>query len=408
VADEAGMATHYVARELSGQMIDEVRPIPGKRIAFAHLLRGVAAGSVVLFHFAYLIWRRPDIIGQLIAFPGLDSLVDQVSFMPLPNFGLPLFWGHFGVALFFLVSGFVIPFSMSSLSRAGFAAGRVLRIWPTYLVGLAVAIICVGLNAILSGGAFPYTLGEVLTNALIMPRWPSLTRSIDGIIWSLEIEIFFYGFCIFVANWLRLLDPRVFLFSISAIPAAYAASVAKPQLIATNVFLFSLSHWASIMPTYVCFLLCGTAYYYNYRGRLSLVETLVIQGFLFLCFAISLRIGLLAVLDWSMAICYFLAYCIFALAYFGRERIAALPMWVAAPLGLLADISYPVYTVHGVLGYTLIGHLLASGAASGIAVGFAVCVVLAVAFVIHRIVEVPTHSLGRLAALSISTQNLKL
>jgi peptidoglycan/LPS O-acetylase OafA/YrhL len=279
----------------------EIQVSTGKRIEFAHLLRGVAAGSVVLFHFAYLIWQRPDIIGALISLPSLNPLVDRASFRGLPDFGLSLFWGHFGVALFFLISGFVIPFSMSSLSRAGFATGRILRIWPTYLVGLLVAVACIALNAALSGSAFPYTLGEVLTNALIIPRWPSLTKSIDGIVWSLEIEIFFYGFCILAATWLRLLDLRVFLFSILAIPAAYAASIAAPHLIPANMLLFSLSHWASAMLTYICFLLCGTAYYYNYRGRLSLAETLAIQGFLFLCFAIGLRIGLLAV-SWSMRI----------------------------------------------------------------------------------------------------------
>jgi peptidoglycan/LPS O-acetylase OafA/YrhL len=380
----------------------------GKRIAFAHLLRGIAAASVVVFHFGYLIWLRPDLVGQLISFPSLNILIARASFASLPNFGLFLFWGHFGVALFFLISGFIIPFSLMSLSRAGFATGRALRLWPTYLVGLSVAVACVALNAQLSGRIFPYSPIEVFTNALIIPRWPSLTRSIDGIVWSLEIEIFFYGFCILAATWLRLLDRRVFLFAIAAIPAAYAASIAGPHLIPTSMLLFSLSHWASVMPTYVCFLLCGTAYYYNHRGRLSLTETLAVQGFLFLCFAIGLRIGLLAVSDWSMIVCYFLAYVAFAIAYSSREWVAALPMWVTTPLGLLADISYPIYTVHGVLGYTLIGHLLAFGAPSGVAVGFAVCAVLGVAFAIHRLVEVPTHSLGRIAALSISAQNLKL
>jgi peptidoglycan/LPS O-acetylase OafA/YrhL len=169
----------------------------------------------------------------------------------------------------------------------------------------------------------------------------------------------------------------------------------------------SLSHWASAMLTYICFLLCGTAYYYNYRGLLSLTETFAIQGFLFLCFAIGLRIGLLAV-SWSMVACHFLAYVAFATAYFSREWVAALPTWITFSLGLLADISYPLYTVHGVLGYTLIGHLLAGGASSGVAIGLAVCCVLLGAFAIHRLVEMPTRSLGRLAALSITTQNLEL
>ena len=379
----------------------------GKRIAFADLLRGVAATSVVIFHFGYLIWLRPDIIGNLISFPGLDTLIGQASFAPLPSFGLSLFWGHFGVALFFLISGFVIPISIISLSRAGFVISRIFRLWPTYLVGLSVAIACVALNSQFSGGIFPYSTIEVLTNALIIPRWPSLTRSIDGIVWSLEVEIFFYAFCILMATWLRRLDLRPFLLSFPAVPAAYAASLGGPHLIGTNMLLFSFSHWASAMLTYVCFLLCGTVYYYNYRGRLGIAETLAAQAGLLLCFAISLKIGLLDVSDWSMVVSYLLGYAAFAIAYFSRDWIGALPMWVVNPLSFLADVSYPLYTVHGVLGYTLIGYLLAYGAPSGAAVGLAVCAVLAAAVVIHRLVEVPTHSFGKLAALNINTQLAK-
>src|SRR5258708_30322456 len=115
-----------------------------------------------------------------------------MEFEPLTDFGLPYFWGHFGVVLFFLISGFVIPFSVSSLSRSGFVAARIFRIWPTYLVGLAIAVICIASNSALSNIAFPYSSIQLLTSALIVPRCPTLTRSIDGIIWTLDIDIFFY------------------------------------------------------------------------------------------------------------------------------------------------------------------------------------------------------------------------
>src|SRR5262249_8952838 len=96
------------------------------RVAFAHLLRGLAAGSVLTHHFLYMIWEKPRIVGTLIAAPSLAAVIEGVSSFGVADFGLPNFWGHFGVALFFLISGFVIPFSITALSPSGFVVARVL------------------------------------------------------------------------------------------------------------------------------------------------------------------------------------------------------------------------------------------------------------------------------------------
>jgi len=162
------------------------------RVEFAHLLRGIAAGSVLLHHFFYMFWNRPRIIADLIVQPDLPHLVEKLPSFSITDFGISDFWGHFGVALFFLVSGFVIPFSVGSLSRAGFVIARVLRIWPTYMVGFTITVTCLAVNAACAGVAFPYRTWEVLSHYLIVPRWPTLTRPMDGILWTLEIELFFY------------------------------------------------------------------------------------------------------------------------------------------------------------------------------------------------------------------------
>ena len=72
-----------------------------RRIEFAHILRGIAAGAVVISHLTYLIWREPGIIGGLISYPALPRIIQDTQFVPVTDFGLPFFWGHFGVALFF-------------------------------------------------------------------------------------------------------------------------------------------------------------------------------------------------------------------------------------------------------------------------------------------------------------------
>ena len=368
------------------------------RIEFAHSLRGIAASAVVVSHLFYLIWRKPEAIGNLISYPAVPRIIDGAPFAPVTDFGLPYFWGHFGVALFFLISGFVIPFSVSSLSRPGFIVARLFRIWPTYVAGLAIATSCIALNARLSNIAFPYSPIEVLTNALIFPRWPTLTQSIDGIIWTLEIEIFFYVVCALSANLIRDIDCRLFLFALPVVPLAYFVAARMGALIAIGMPVYAFAHWLSSVPVYVCFMLCGTACYYHYRERVSGLRLLALQTPLLLVFVVSSRVGVLAIQGWSAPICYLIAYMTFVLSYFARVRFVALPGWWRRPIYWIANISYPLYAVHGVLGYTILVHAIEAGLPSWAAVTVAVGAVTFVAILLHRMIELPSQLYGKTLA----------
>ena len=323
------------------------------RIAFAHLLRGVAAGSVLTHHFLYMIWEKPQVIGELIAQPALPALVANVPHVSVPDFGLPGFWGHFGVALFFLISGFVIPFSISSLSPAGFVIARVLRIWPTYVAGFSIALACIAINAARAGVAFPYTFGDVLSHYLILPRWPTLARPIDGIIWTLEIELFFYGFCVIVSRKLKALDRSIYLVAVVSVPLAVAASLVAPAILRFGG-TFALVHWASSMMQFLPFLLVGTAFHYFYRGRLRRHELIALHAGLLVAFVLSWRFGLMKGDGWSGPLSYLTAYAVFATTFAFRDTIANLPQLLCRPFSGLADISYPLYVVHGIVGYSII------------------------------------------------------
>lgn len=372
------------------------------RIEFAHILRGFAASAVIVSHLGYLIWRRPEIIGALIAYPQVPEIIHGQDFVPITDFGVPYFWGHLGVALFFLISGFVIPFSVSTMSRGGFAVARALRIWPTYLCGLALAVACIAVNSALAGQAFPYSLLQVFLNALIIPRWPTLTPSIDGIIWTLEIELFFYAACIVLMNSIRAFDSRLFLLAACVVPVAYIARLGGGILARIGMPIYALVHWAATVPIFVCFMFCGVAFYFHYKGRLSLSGLFATQLFLILCFVTSLQIGFLAAQDWAAPISYVAAYGVFTLLYFSREEISALPGWTRRPFELLADISYPLYAVHGVFGYTVLAHAIAAGVPSWAAIGIAAVAVTSLATAVHFLVERPSQSYGKALAEKIA------
>lgn len=388
-------------------MTSRLPHVPGAhRIEFAHILRAVAAGSVVFGHLAYTFWLSPQIVAGLVALPSLERLSQSTGGFVAPDFGVPSLWGFFGVGLFFLISGFVIPFSVAKLSRSGFLAARIFRIWPTYIAGLSIALLCIAANAAYSGIAFPYSLGEILAHYFVLPRWPTLTRPIDGILWTLEIEVFFYALCAALLYRLRHGDIAIFAFGLAPIPAALMIVSATPFLLSLHFAVYAIAHWISSMLLFVCFMLIGTAFYFHHRGRIGIRGLVVLECGLLASFTTAWWLGPFSAQGWSGPISFVLANLVFALAYVAPETIAKPAAPVRRSLGWLADISYPLYAIHGILGYSLLAHLLAAGAPAWMALPATVGLVIGLAAMLHVIVERPSRALGRDLAARLSNHAL--
>lgn len=151
------------------------------------VLRGFAALSVVVFHvIAHFGW--PD-------FPTT----------------FPLVWfriGGMGVDLFFVISGFVIALSaFAGLERqpyAGFARdfarARVARIAPLYFLTCLVFMIFIQPELIF----VPDIWKQVLSHALFLHSWlPMHQGGINGVNWSVSVEMQFYAAMLLAAPWLR-------------------------------------------------------------------------------------------------------------------------------------------------------------------------------------------------------------
>lgn len=103
------------------------------RIWFAQLLRGVAALIVMYRHLAVGFWIAN---APVAAFAGVRPLTNVPD---PPHFGLTelldplgITGGPLGVVLFFLISGFVIPFSLDRLGPGGsWCSGRSVCTRPT-------------------------------------------------------------------------------------------------------------------------------------------------------------------------------------------------------------------------------------------------------------------------------------
>ena len=155
---------------------------PRERLAHVDSLRLVAAGLVVLQHFAE---RLSGALAAALTEPGP---------------------GVAGVVLFFLISGYVIPFSVrGGLNWRSFAVRRLLRIYPLFLVALALVALA-GWGGLLGqwhdlpqAGALRWA-----SNLLLIQDFVGV-RPILGVSWTLIFELVWYA--MFAAA-LLILGPR--------------------------------------------------------------------------------------------------------------------------------------------------------------------------------------------------------
>ncbi|HUA10207.1 MAG TPA: acyltransferase [Candidatus Acidoferrales bacterium] len=124
----------------------------------------------------------------------------EISWQPAPASWLQ--WipetGFIGVPLFFFLSGFVITFPFVRARLAGepqptwghFAWRRFIKIMPSYVLSIIIAY-AIGYAAVNHAGAPVWK--EVLTHLLFIHTWWYATYgSINGVLWTLAVEVEFY------------------------------------------------------------------------------------------------------------------------------------------------------------------------------------------------------------------------
>ena len=356
------------------------------RLAFANQLRALAALSVVISHLIGVFWLAQDFLvittlapAQGGPLPAVVAVVNVEWFQA----------GPFGVGLFFLISGLVVPISLEKHTAASFLAARLLRIYPTYMAGMAVQLLALLAASRVWGRPLPYDWRTILANVFLVHDLTG-RPSIDLVNWTLTIELRFYVVMALLAPWVRR-GSLAAVFGPATLACAVALLISQGVIGTFTLDYTQLTYTVSSELPFLVLMLMGVLFNYHVRGRLGtrglvLGLAAMVASMAFAWWFSVLRGQFTHVLNNDAY-----ALALFATLYALRRHVPPNRVFDA-----LASISYPLYLVHATLGFIVMKALmLLAGVGYPPALAAAVLVVGAVAACLHMAVELPSIRWGR-------------
>jgi peptidoglycan/LPS O-acetylase OafA/YrhL len=179
------------------------------RLAWLDLLRGIAALFVVFDHLSYYLLQHE----RAEVYSWFDA-------------------GNYGVFVFFLISGYIVP---ASLERKGsvrtFWVSRLFRLYPLYLlaVGIAVVLYLVHFGSLRGEGSDPEA--SFFSQLLMMSNVLG-GQNLPNVVWSLSYEMIFY--LLITALFIARVHKRSSWYALGFAVAAVAVGGLLPQAYFTH------------------------------------------------------------------------------------------------------------------------------------------------------------------------------
>lgn len=306
------------------------------------VLRGLAAMGVVLFHYTAEYGRRFGIPGDI------------------PHFEA----GAFGVDLFFIISGFVIFLTLDRTRHwLDFVVSRFSRIFPAYWCAVLVTFAVVWWFG-LPGRTV--TVGDALINLSMLEQF-FFVPLVDGVYWTLSLELCFYAIMLLLYRAGMLSGRRIDL--VCSVWLVYIAFIHMAGIeLPARVQIFSISQYGHLF-------IIGMMLYKLWNEGRDLLRIALITC----CLAIeaylygSLAGGLALVFSFAV-----LAAVTHHLDWLDKR-----------PLVFLGTISYSLYLVHQNIGYVILRAEYAAHIGPWLATLVAVTILVAVATAVTWLVEKP-------------------
>ncbi len=329
---------------------------PRQRLVELDALRGVAVLLVMAFHYTARFGELyPSAAGAAPAFP----------------------FGAYGVHLFFVISGFVIIMTLDRSERAAdFLLARFSRLYPAYWTAILITAATLWF---LDGPVGKPSVVQVVQNFTMLQGFFNVP-SVDGVYWTLEVELLFYvmALAVFCLGLLRRVHFAVLAWL--ALAALFASPLWEAHVagapfagLAARVLILEFAPFFSI----------GILFYRLYRNQgaaawnYALIAAALAVIMASQPFAVSLLMVAACGVLWKLA-------------------HGGLPALRFGPLVFVGTISYSLYLLHQKIGYSLMLSLLERGWSAGAAMAAAATLSIGLATAVTFLVEKPAlHAIRR-------------
>jgi peptidoglycan/LPS O-acetylase OafA/YrhL len=278
---------------------------------------------------------------------------------------VPIKIGAESVALFFIISGFVILMTLDrSRKLVDFATSRFSRLYPVFWVSILITFSFVHLADLPGQQTTAWT---ALINATMAPSFFG-HPAVDVVYWSLTVEICFYVIAgtIFALGLREQMLPLLCALMIAGTIEHYFPISGYPGGYRLRSILI-LDFW----PLFIFGMTI-----YEMRARIRAIHVAIIV----LCVLCSILV------DWRQAIINSgLAAAVFCAAHFH------IPGLTSRPVLYLGTISYSLYLVHANVGYCIMRAVLGTGWGQFSAGMAALCTTIALASALCFLIEKPSN-----------------
>ena len=358
-----------------------------ERLAFLDFIRAIGAVLVLLSHL-WTFWYRG---GAGIQFPYL-AIEKNIAGMGLVNIfpvtrRILFDMGKTGVALFFLMTGFLCNKSLDRQSPGKFLANKALRIYPVYIVGFSATFLCIYWYIAAQGGSFPYRFSNWLIQISLLREWFWMPN-IDGLSWTIEAQLKFYLMIALMALFKKQKSAKCISITSGILTCAallLSANMGK-MYDAGLTFWWRFSSGSLLAIVCLTYMFLGTAFYQHYEGRWSSGKLTVVLALLFACFALS-------VMAYSPDAAEIILNYTYALGIFTAAYILSVDghttVFQCHVIRFLAEISYPMYVMHGLIGFMIMTALYEMGWNAYACFFTAIVTVIILSCLLHIVVEVP-------------------
>lgn len=223
-------------------------------IAALQVLRCIAVLLVLLFH----------ISGSIISASGIKFLGNIFSS------------GAAGVDLFFVISGFVIPYSSSQLLAKGrysvYLRKRLIRIYPVYWLVVLLMVISLKIMKQPFRVVENMNLKDYISTLLLLPDH----KTIDGVSWTLTFEVYFYLLFMLIALLKTRLFRSIFVLVLISVPPL-AGTLHLGSYIYTSPFIYEFFLGAFIY--FFCMSIKDKHHLILYAGFIGLILFMLLNTF---------------------------------------------------------------------------------------------------------------------------------